>query len=138
MGIGAELTLWLVGALFGSMLFFALTVAPTVFRSLTADQAGLFLRAFFPKYYSWGIVVAIIAATVASATNIVVAAACFLVALLFVIARQVLMPRINRARDDELNDVPGARKRFRLLHRWSVIINGAQMLLLVAAAYLVV
>ncbi len=52
------LLLWLLGALFGSMLFFAVTVAPTVFRVLPADQGGAFLRRFFPLYYLWGIVMA--------------------------------------------------------------------------------
>ncbi len=138
MALEAAVTLWLVGVLVGSMLFFAATVAPTVFRSLSADQAGLFLRAFFPKYYSWGAIVALIAAVFALPANSVVGVGCLLVALLFVLARQVLMPRINRARDDELSSVPGAPERFQRLHRWSVMINGVQMLLLLAAAYLVV
>ncbi|MDH3537196.1 MAG: hypothetical protein OER87_15745 [Gammaproteobacteria bacterium] len=38
------LMIWLLGGLVGSMLFFAITVAPTVFRSLTGDHAGAFLR----------------------------------------------------------------------------------------------
>jgi hypothetical protein len=43
--------LWAVGALTGSMVFFAVVVAPKVFQVLPPNQAGTFLRAFFPNYY---------------------------------------------------------------------------------------
>ena len=39
----AMLLIWLPGALAGSMLFFAIVVAPTVFRALPAEVAGSFL-----------------------------------------------------------------------------------------------
>ncbi|MGB5275939.1 MAG: DUF4149 domain-containing protein [Gammaproteobacteria bacterium] len=136
MVFGSAVTIWLVGALIGSMLFFAFTVAPTVFRSLPADHAGLFLRAFFPRYYLWGLILALIAAAFAIPANAIVSTACFLVALLFVYVRQTLMPQINRARDDELQGMPGAGKRFKTLHMWSVAINGFQMLILLAVAVL--
>ena len=122
-----------VGALLGSMLFFAITVAPTVFRALPAEQAGRFLRAFFPRYYSWGFVLALIAAGLGALSNPVVALACLLVAGLFIVVRQALMPRINNARDDEIRGVPGASKRFKALHLWSVVINGFQMVVLFVA-----
>lgn len=138
MDLQAAVTIWLVGALVGSMVFFGFAVAPTVFSSLNEEQAGHFLRAFFPKYYSWGIVIALIAAAAALSMDLIVSTGCLLVALLFVFARQSLMPKINRARDDDLHGVPGARKRFQILHRWSVIINGVQMLLLVVVAFILV
>ncbi len=61
MDTDATLVIWLVGALVGNMLFFAFTVAPTVFSVMTEKQAGLFLRAFFPHYYLWGLGIALIA-----------------------------------------------------------------------------
>jgi hypothetical protein len=130
--------IWLVGALIGSMLFFAITVAPTVFRALPADNAGAFLRAFFPHYYLWGLVVALTTATLAFNSNAVVSVVCFLVALLFVFSRQILMPLINRERDAELQGVTGAAKRFNLLHRWSVLINIAQIAILFGVAALLI
>jgi hypothetical protein len=130
----STLVIWLVGALAGSMLFFAFTVAPTVANVLSAKQAGLFLRKFFPHYYLWGLGVALIAATLALNANAVVSVALLLVALLFAFARQVLMPYINHARDEELRGVPEAGRRFRRLHLWSVLINGFQMLMLFVAA----
>ena len=127
------LVIWLVGALLGSMLFFALTVAPTVFSVLSANQAGRFLRAFFPHYYLWGLGIALIAAALAMDKNAEVSVVLLLVALLFVFARQLLMPQINHARDEELMGLPGASRRFKLLHLGSVLVNGFQILVLMAA-----
>ena len=125
----------LFGALAGSMLFFALAVAPTVFRSLPAEHAGSFLRALFPRYYLWGLAVAL-ACTLcawiadAGAAAIAVSAA---VLLLFVYARQILMPAINAARDRDLAGDAKAAASFRWLHLQSVLINALQLLLLLAA-----
>ena len=43
----------------GVIIFFSAVVAPTVFKSLEEREAGVFLRAFFPKYYIFGIVLGI-------------------------------------------------------------------------------
>ena len=138
MYIDTAAVIWLVGALFGSMLFFAFTVAPTVFSTLSEEHAGLFLRAIFPGYYLWGLIIALIAAAIAMGTNATVSVALFLVALLFVFVRQTLMPRINHARDDELEGLPGAGERFKKLHLWSVLINGFQLLILLAVVGLLI
>ena len=44
----------------GTIIFFSAVVAPTVFKSLDERDAGVFLRAFFPKYYIFGIVLGVI------------------------------------------------------------------------------
>ena len=127
---------WLLGVLFGSMLFFAVTVAPTVFRVLPTDQGGAFLRQFFPKYYLWGLVVACLctlAAFIATA-NLVVTGSCLVIAILFVYARQLLMPRINRARDLELGGNETAGQQFKQLHLQSVVINALQLLLILGTS----
>ncbi len=49
------------------------------------------------------------------------------VCVLFVVARQVLMPRINQARDSRHADA-SANRRFARLHRLSVAINALQLL----------
>ena len=125
---------WMLGALVGSMLFFAVTVAPTVFRVLPADQGGAFLRRFFPRYYLWGTALALMV-TLAAYLNVdaITTGACALVTILFVYARQVLMPRINRARDRELGGDDSAGIVFKRLHLLSVMINGLQLLLLIGA-----
>lgn len=127
--------IWLLGGLVGSMLFFAITVAPTVFRALPAEHAGKFLRTFFPHYYLWGLAVAIVCTLVAlaaGAANAVISI-CTLVTLMFIYARQFLMPKINQARDQGLEGDAMAGRNFRWLHLQSVIINGLQLLLLIAA-----
>ena len=134
----SALLICLVGALIGSMMFFAITVAPTVFKSLPAENASSFLRAFFPRYYLWGLVVALTAALLAISTNPVVSVVCSLVAILFVFSRQTLMPRINRMRDAELQGTPGAADRFQRLHRWSVLINAAQGVVLITVAAILI
>lgn len=126
---------WLLGALVGSMLFFAITVAPTVFRVLSAEQGGAFLRRFFPRYYLWGIVLALLCTLVAAfAADGILLGACALVAALFVYSRQLLMPRINRARDRDLEGDADASRAFKQLHLQSVLINGLQLLILIAAS----
>ncbi len=124
------LLLGVLGVLIGGMLFFAAVVAPTVFRALPAEQAGPFLRRLFPRYYAWGFVVAALAtllAAIAGAEPLAIAVAA-LIALGFVIARQVLVPRINRARDAELAGDATAGRRFARLHRLSVSLNAVQLL----------
>ena len=129
------LLIFLFGALAGSMLFFAFAVAPTVFRSLPAEHAGSFLRALFPRYYLWGLIVALACtlAALGAGSGIAVSAVCAAVLLLFVYARQFLMPAINRARDLDLEGDTQAGARFRALHLQSVLINALQLVLLLAA-----
>jgi len=128
--------LWLLGGLVGGMLFFALAVAPTVFRALPAEPAGVFLRAMFPRYYFWGLAAAILATLLALFAHAdgAVTVACGIVTVMFVFARQQLMPAINRARDARVAGDEGAAGRFRRLHGLSVLVNLAQLLLLIAAA----
>ncbi|MGD8348052.1 MAG: DUF4149 domain-containing protein [Gammaproteobacteria bacterium] len=130
-----SILLWLLGGLVGGMLFFALAVAPTVFRALPAEHAGAFLRAMFPRYYFWGLVAAILATMLAlfARADSAVTIACAIVTLMFVYARQQLMPAINRARDARLGGDEDAAGRFRRLHGLSVFVNLAQLLLLIAA-----
>jgi len=55
MEIYSAILLIFVSVLIGSMCFFAATVAPAVFRVLSAASAGWLLRAFFPLYYLYGV-----------------------------------------------------------------------------------
>ena len=71
-----------VGVLFGSMLFLSFTVAPTVFRSLSTENAGVFLRRLLPGYCLWGLAIALLAASIAVGTSTAVSVALLLVALL--------------------------------------------------------
>jgi hypothetical protein len=117
---------------FGGMTFFSAVMAPLVFTKLPFETAGGFIRQVFPWYYlSIGLVAVVAAAAALFAGAGLVALMAALVAVGFWFARQVLMPRINAARD------AGADTTFNRLHRFSVIINGVQWLLLAVALVLV-
>jgi hypothetical protein len=138
MDIDTVAIIWLVGVLFGSMLFLSFTVAPAVFRSLSTENAGVFLRRLFPGYYLWGLVIALLAAAIAMGINTAVSVALLLVALLFVFERQTLMPMINHARNEELQGTPNAGGRFKFLHFSSVLVSGVQLLLLLLVVGLLI
>lgn len=126
----------LASALLGAMLLFAAVVAPCVFRFLEREAAGRFLRGFFPIYYLVGLGVAGLGVPVAIwEGGFVGAGVLAAVASGFALSRFVLVGRINAARDAELaGEAEGggkaAGKRFKWLHRASMMINLAQMVLL--------
>ena len=120
MPVESALLLWTTAALAGSMLFFGIVVAPSVFRVLPPDQAGVFLRAFFPRYYLWGLVVTVLATLAAFWSDKWIGLLCAVIALLFLFARQWLMPQINAARDAEVRTDADHSPRFKRLHRLSV------------------
>ena len=112
----------------GGMLFFAVIIAPFVFTHLPEADAARFIRALFPRYYLFMAIAAAAAAALASGASVLAALIMVAVAIGFVVARQLLMPAINRARDAELAGSPSAGGRFARLHRLSVGINSLQLL----------
>jgi hypothetical protein len=126
---------------FGGMTFFSAVVAPLVFTKLPAETAGAFIRAVFPRYYLT-LGATTLVALLALLPGVVDATPweAMLTALIlfgFVYARQVLMPRINQARDAELAGEPDAGRRFQRLHRASVAVNGIQWLAALLALVMV-
>jgi len=123
---------WLIGALTGSMLFFAIVVAPTAFRALPAAMSGEFLRRLFPLYYLWGLVISLLCTSTAfyagAGTSGILCAG---VALLFVYVRIGLLPRLNQLRQGRQAGDPVATQAFRRLHLRSVSINFVQLALLI-------
>jgi hypothetical protein len=126
------LALYVVAATLGAMLFFAVGVAPTVFQALPIEQAGLFLRRLFPRYYLALILGSVLAGCLWISSAPLAAAVCLLIALSTLWIRQRLVPRINQLRDAELAGDAAAGARFATLHRISVIINMIQLLALFA------
>ena len=120
-----------VAGVFGAMVFFAFVYAPLVFVKLGADTGGRFIREVFPVYYvamgATSIAAAVLLAFGSAARGAdAMAMAC--VGIVFLLARFVLLPVINRSRDaGQAGDV-AAKKRFDALHRVSVLLNLAQML----------
>ena len=122
----------LLALAFGAMTFFSAVMAPLVFTKLPFETAGGFIRQVFPWYYlTVGGVSAAAAPALLLGADTLPALLAAVSAAGFWYARQMLMPSINAARD------AGETARFERLHRFSVIINGAQWLLLAVALVLV-
>ena len=121
------IALYLVAATLGAMLFFAVGIAPTVFQALPIEQAGIFLRRLFPRYYLALIIGSGLAGALWVQSAPWAGGACLMVALSTLWVRQSLVPRINALRDAELGGDDAAGMRFARLHRLSVVINMIQL-----------
>ena len=113
--------------LFGGMAAFSFLFAPLVFAKLPGEVAARFIRAVFPWYYLFVLGVAALAAGLLAAEAPGVAVAMAGVAAAGLLARQVLMPAINRLRDRQLAGEAAAGRWFARLHQGSVLINLAQL-----------
>jgi len=118
----------LVAGIVGIMAFFTVAVAPTVFKVLPQEWAGVYVRAFFPKYNAFlGILTALAAYLAIESTTIAVLSLC---ASLFFFSLWVITPRINEARD------LGKNRVFGLLHGTSVIVSLAKMAALLSILWI--
>ena len=125
--------------LLGGMLFFPIVVAPVVFTSLPALEAGQFLRSMFPRYYLFMIFFSVLAfglyqSAARSEVN-TAAVVCLLVAVSTLWVRQSLVPRINDARDAQLAGDADAAKKFDRGHKLSVAINMLQLVGLIGILF---
>ena len=119
--------IYLTSAILGIMLFFSFVVAPVTFTTLNEENARKFIRKIFPYYYNVNLGISILA------TFIFVFIGTFhldfflilSVALLFALSNYVLMPLINKYRDNNQD------KKFKLSHFISVVINFLQMVFLI-------
>ena len=119
--------IYLTSAILGIMLFFSFVVAPITFTSLNEENARKFIRRIFPYYYNVNLGVSVIV------TLIYVFIKSFhlnfflilLVSLLFALSNYVLMPLINKYRDNNQD------KKFKFSHFISVVINFLQMIFLI-------
>lgn len=121
------LALLLTATLFGGMILYSFGFAPFLFMQFPAEQAGPAIRAAFPHYYLFVIVVAISTGLVLLPVDTLAVALMGWVTALGIAARQVLMPMINDARDAELAGEVVAARRFKALHGASVLINFVQL-----------
>ena len=118
--------------LLGGMVFFPAVVAPAIFSSLDIKMSGMVLRRLFPNYYLFIIVLALIAGFLGKLISIATAA-CIFIVVTTVLVRQILLPKINQWRDEELSGNPDSAKKFSLSHRLTVILNLLLMALIVYA-----
>jgi len=114
-----DLTLFLISIWVGSIIFFSAIIAPTVFTALDEKNAGIFLRAFFPKYYIFGIILGFIALILGiKAMSLILVSMVVAMILLSIISR-LMIPVINAARDMGVE----GESRFKKLHTLSVFLN---------------
>ena len=121
------IAIYLTSAILGIMLFFSFVVAPITFTSLNEENARKFIRRIFPYYYNvnlgLSLIVALIFAFIKSFHLDFFLI--LLVTLLFVLSNYVLMPLINKYRDNNHD------KKFKFSHFISVVINFLQMIFLI-------
>ena len=108
----------------GMMIFFSFVLAPMIFKILDPENAGKFVRKIFPYYYFVNLVflsVAVVLFFIVSSFSINFYITLALV-FSFVFAQFILMPLINRLKDNN------QEKKFKYAHGFSVVINFAQMI----------
>tara|TARA_Y100000591_G_scaffold167108_1_gene144117 strand:- start:81 stop:479 length:399 start_codon:yes stop_codon:yes gene_type:complete len=123
----AQLSFYLPSIILGIMLFFSFVVAPLVFTTLDEENARKFIRRIFPYYYNVNLGVSLILLLILLLTsNFEVKFYLILVVtILFAISNYLLMPIINKFRDEKQD------KKFKYSHLISVIFNFLQILILV-------
>ena len=120
------ISIYLASAILGIMIFFSFVVAPVTFSSLNEENARKFIRKIFPFYYNVNLALS----SLIIAIYIILQSYNFnfylilMIAVLFAISNFILMPLINKYRDEKKN------KQFKYSHFLSVIINFIQILLL--------
>lgn len=116
-------SMYLIAGIVGVMLFFSVAVAPTIFKVLPAEWAGIYVRQFFPKYYLVLGVASLLAGIVAPLLQLkIIAIGC---AALFAVSLWVLTPAVNKAKDEHNT------KQFNLYHGASVAVNLVILALLI-------
>ena len=111
----------------GMMIFFFFVLAPMIFKILDPENAGKFVRKIFPYYYFVNLVflsVAVVLFFIVSSFSINFYITLALV-FSFVFAQFILMPLINRLKDNNQEN------KFKYAHGFSVVINFVQMILLI-------
>ena len=122
-----QVSIYLIAMILGIMLFFSFVIAPVVFTTLDEENARKFIRRIFPYYYNVNLgisfIVLIIFFIVSNfGINFYLILA---VVLLFATSNYLLMPLINKYRDNKQD------KKFKYSHFISVVINFIQMICLV-------
>ena len=102
----------------GTIIFFSAVVAPTVFKSLDEKEAGVFLRAFFPKYYIFGIVLGVVSIIYLLFSPVHSHLLYSIIAMtVLTILGRMSIPIINKARDTN------NEQAFKRYHLVSVMMN---------------
>ena len=122
-----QISIYLTSIILGIMLFFSFVIAPVTFSVLDEENARKFIRKIFPFYYNVNLFISILVLVffiILEAFSLNFYLMLF-VSLLFAISNFVLMPLINKYRDER------KEKKFKYSHFISVVINFLQMIFIV-------
>ena len=117
----------LTAAILGIMVFFSFVVAPITFTSLNEENARKFIRKIFPFYYkvNFGLCTLVTFTYLFQKIFNINFYLIFFVTILFFVSNYILMPLINKYRDNNQN------KKFKYFHFTSVVINFIQIIILI-------
>ena len=125
MGYSSEILALFSGLISGVILFQSVIIAPTVFKVLEGDKAGIFLRRVFPRFFML-IIVCSVAMLILIALSGGSDKARFMLPvanLLFSGTSYLVIPSTNRAKDD------GEEKKFKILHSITVALTLLMLIL---------
>ena len=122
-----QVSIYLTAMILGIMLFFSFVIAPVVFTTLDEDNARKFIRRIFPFYYNVNLAISFIVLLLFLFLSKlgVDFYLILLITILFAISNYLLMPLINKYRDEKQD------KKFKYSHFISVVINFVKMICLV-------
>lgn len=143
-----SLTFWI-----GSIFFFSMFAAPSIFKVLSREQAGNVVSDIFPKYYLVSYAcgaVALISSIIliyignhfSHLTNIIKLTALVVMIGLAVYAGEIVTPETHKVRtemrsvQENSHQYQEIRKEFRRLHRKSAILNSAIFIFGVALVFI--
>ena len=127
-----KLAIFLIPFLIGGLVFFSSIVAPNTFMSLDEKNARKFIRTLFPKIYTYAAILSLLIAILLLKFDIFYSFIFFVISLGYLYSKYFLMKKINNASDS--ND----EKKFKVLHRFSVIIFILQIFLMGFVYYLLI
>ena len=122
-----QFALYLTAIILGAMIFFSFVVAPITFKLLDEENSRKFIRGIFPFYYLLNLTLSFVASVLFFLNqNLSIHFLLMVsVSVLFAISNFILMPMINKFRDNNED------KKFKISHFISVIINFIQLIFLV-------
>ena len=122
-----QVSIYLIAMILGIMLFFSFVIAPVVFTTLDEDNARKFIRRIFPFYYNVNLAISFVILLIFLFLSKlgVDFYLILLITILFATSNYLLMPLINKYRDEKQD------KKFKYSHFLSVLINFVQMICLV-------
>ena len=107
----------LSGLICGVIIFQTAIIAPSIFKVLSLDNAGPFLRLIFPKLFMFVATLSLIGLVLSLISSNALGLIVFFGSFLFMLICYYIVPVTNRARD-EGNDIA-----FKRLHTVSVVLT---------------